>query len=91
MNETLNYKCFTGPVCFSQEDNVYYGKIDRIDSLVTYEADDRTGLQAAFEDSCESYLEACKKYNWPIFKNAKSKVAEHKPVKAQNAAHPAYV
>ena len=42
---TMNYKGFIGSVAFSEEDNVFFGKIEGIDGLVNFEGDNVSELK----------------------------------------------
>lgn len=55
----LEYKGYQGSVEFSLENNILYGKIQHINDLVSYDADDIRGLQSAFEDAVNDYIEMC--------------------------------
>ncbi len=56
----LKHKDYLGSVEFSAEDGVLFGKIIGINDLVTFEANSVEGLQQAFNDAVEDYLETCK-------------------------------
>lgn len=55
----MDYKGFHGSTNFSGEDNCFYGKIDGITDLVSYEADSRGGLRTSFEEAVNDYIELC--------------------------------
>ncbi|MFA7327392.1 MAG: hypothetical protein WC121_12050 [Candidatus Kapaibacterium sp.] len=59
MKETIKYKKYIGSVDFSQEDNLYYGKIQGIKDLVTYEGKSISELNIAFKEAVEDYEELC--------------------------------
>jgi predicted HicB family RNase H-like nuclease len=63
MKDLIKYKGYLGSVHFDDEDFIFYGKIEFIRALVTYEATDARGLRKAFEDSVNEYLDLCKKQN----------------------------
>ncbi len=60
MTDKLIYKDFIGTVHFSSKDSVFYGKIEGIDDLVTFEGESVNKLKLAFEESVEDYIELCK-------------------------------
>lgn len=60
MKDVLNYKNFIGSVSFSAEDELFYGKIEGIDDLITFEGSSVKELKAAFEEAVEDYLDLCK-------------------------------
>lgn len=57
---TLEYKSFVGSVNFSEEDDVFFGKIEGINALVTFEGQTVTELKEAFKKAVSDYLELCK-------------------------------
>ena len=60
---TLKYKDFIGSVAFSEEDNVFFGKIEGIEDLVTFEGESVSELKEAFHESVEHYLVFCKEHD----------------------------
>jgi predicted HicB family RNase H-like nuclease len=67
----LVYKDFIGSVSFSAEDNVFWGKIEGIDDLVTFESDNVEGLKQEFQEAVNDYIETCKEIGKPLFKSCK--------------------
>ncbi|KDE37403.1 HicB [Kosakonia radicincitans UMEnt01/12] len=63
MSNMLKFKGYFGSVEFSLEDRVLHGKIQCVNDLVTYEAETLDGLQLAFEEAVDDYLETCKALN----------------------------
>lgn len=57
MKNTLEHKDFIGSVSFSSEDEVFHGKIEGIDDLVTFEGGSVADLKSAFEEAVEDYIE----------------------------------
>lgn len=57
---TLKYKGFTGSVGFSEDDNVFFGKIEGINGLVNFEGTSVDDLTNAFHEAVEDYLVFCK-------------------------------
>ena len=45
---TLKYKGFIGSVAFSEEDNVFFGKIEGIEGLVNFEGESVEELKKSF-------------------------------------------
>jgi predicted HicB family RNase H-like nuclease len=70
-NNKLTHKGFIGSVSFSAEDNVFWGKIEGIEDLVTFEADNVNDLKQEFYDAVEDYIETCKELGKPFFKSCK--------------------
>ena len=59
MTSQLEYRGYIGSAEYSAEDEVFYGKLEYIRDLVSYEADDARGLRRAFEEAVDDYLETC--------------------------------
>jgi predicted HicB family RNase H-like nuclease len=60
MNNMMEYKDYLGSVQYSAEDHVFYGKIEYIRSLVTFEGADVASLEGAFREAVDDYLETCR-------------------------------
>jgi len=56
---SLIYKDYVGSISFSAEDEVFYGKIEHINDLITFESDNAHDLKKAFEEAVEDYLSFC--------------------------------
>jgi len=67
----LEYKDFTGSVHFSTEDEVFYGKIEGIPDLVSFEGSTVKELKTAFEEAVEEYIEICNEQSKPVMKTLK--------------------
>jgi len=63
MRDVLTYKDYMGSVHYCAEDEVFYGKIEGIEDLVSFEAKSVDALKAAFEESVEDYLDICERNN----------------------------
>jgi predicted HicB family RNase H-like nuclease len=59
MENALTYKEYIGTVSYSNEDEVFYGKIHGINDLVTFEGTTVKKLKASFEESVDDYLATC--------------------------------
>jgi predicted HicB family RNase H-like nuclease len=59
MKNVLEHKGYTGTVEFSAVDEVFFGKINGIRDVVTFEADTVSKLKKAFRDAVEDYIETC--------------------------------
>jgi len=55
----LKYKNFIGTVQYSADDDIFYGRIDGIDDLVSFEGDNVKDLRRAFEEAVNDYLQLC--------------------------------
>jgi predicted HicB family RNase H-like nuclease len=63
MKNYLEYKGYIGTVEFSAEDKIFFGKIQGINDLVTFEGASVDELTAVFEETVNDYLETCKALN----------------------------
>lgn len=61
--KTLSYKNYTGSVEFSVEDNILFGKVLGIKSLISYEGNTIEELIKDFHDAINDYLMSCKNNN----------------------------
>ena len=59
MTDRLLYKKFIGTVHYSTKDSVFYGKIEGINDLVTFEGENVQDLKSSFEEAVEDYVELC--------------------------------
>jgi len=71
MKDVLKYKDFIGSVHFSAEEQVFFGKIEGVTDLVTFEGTTVDELQQAFFEAVEDYLELCKEAGKQPFKSYK--------------------
>jgi len=56
MKDMMQYKGYLGSAHYSDEDAVFYGKIEFVRSLVTYEGSSIKGLQKSFKEAVNDYL-----------------------------------
>ena len=61
MDNILKYGDFFATVKYSDEDGVFIGHIEGIDSVVSFEGESVEELKSAFREAAESYLEFCKR------------------------------
>ena len=59
MNNTMEYKGYIGSVEFSEADGVFYGKVQGIRSLISYEGTTASELVSDFHEAVEDYLYLC--------------------------------
>jgi predicted HicB family RNase H-like nuclease len=71
MTDVIKYKKFIGSVRFSSEDEVFFGKIEGIDDLVTFEGSSVKELKKSFSEAVEDYIELCEKKNKNLEKSYK--------------------
>lgn len=58
--ETLSHKGYIGSLHYSKEDKTFWGKIEMMPSLVTFEADNAVELEKVFQEAVDDYLATCK-------------------------------
>ncbi len=61
MANTIEYKGYIGSIEYSPEDKCFFGKLEMIDDLVTFEAVNAIELEENFQKAVDEYLETCKK------------------------------
>ena len=59
MNNTMEYKGYVGSIEISVEDDVLYGKVQGVKSLISYEGRTATELIRDFHDAVDEYLAVC--------------------------------
>ncbi len=59
MKDMMSYKGYLGSVHYSDDDQVFFGKIEYIKSLVNYEGTDVVNLKRSFEEAVDDYLDLC--------------------------------
>ena len=57
MSNYLEYKGYIGSIEFSDEDMVFYGKVQGIRSLISYEGISAKSLVKDFHEAVDDYLE----------------------------------
>ncbi len=60
MKDVLEYKDYLAVVHFSSEDEVFFGKIQGINDLVTFEGSSVSELKKSFKEAVEDYIQSCK-------------------------------
>ncbi len=71
MIDRIKYKEFIGSVHFSADDDLFFGKIEGVNDLVTFEGNTVIQLKKAFKEAVEDYLDLCKQTGKEIFKSFK--------------------
>jgi predicted HicB family RNase H-like nuclease len=61
MKDMMEYKGYYGSVHYSDEDRIFYGKIEFVRALVSYEGTDVKSLRKAFEEAVNDYILTFKK------------------------------
>lgn len=59
MKDMMTYKGYCGSVHYNDGDSVFYGKLEFIRTLVSYEGTDVDSLRRAFQEAVDDYLDFC--------------------------------
>ena len=60
MKNTIEYKGYVGSVEFSESDELFFGQVQGIRSLISYEGTNAKELIKDFHEAVDSYLEMCR-------------------------------
>jgi predicted HicB family RNase H-like nuclease len=60
MSNTIEYNGYIGTIEYSQEDKCFFGKLDMINDLVTFEASNASDLEKNFQDTVDEYIQTSK-------------------------------
>lgn len=60
MQDVLKYKGFIGSVHFSVDDGIFFGKIEGVNDLVTFEGSTVDKLENSFQYMVEAHINDCK-------------------------------
>jgi predicted HicB family RNase H-like nuclease len=71
MKDSLSYKGFIAAVHFNADDDVFFGKIEEIDDLISFEGRSVSELKKAFITAVDDYLEFCEEHHKPVMKSYK--------------------
>ncbi len=71
MKDILNYKGFIGSVHFSTDDKVFFGKVEGINDLITFEGQSVDELINAFEYVVNEHINDCTTENIELEKSYK--------------------
>jgi len=71
MKDKLTYKEFIGSVQFQGEDEIFFGRIEGVSDLVTFEGDSVKALKQAFEEAVDDYLDLCESIGKEPYKSFK--------------------
>lgn len=69
MKDVLRHGDFIGSVHFSAEDDCFYGKLEGVDDLVTFEGRDVGELKRSFREAVDDYVDLCRRAGKPLFKS----------------------
>lgn len=59
MNDVIKYKNFIAGVHYSSEDDVFHGKLEGVNDLITFEGESVKELKRAMQEAVDDYLEIC--------------------------------
>lgn len=59
MKDMMEYKGYFGSVHYNDEDALFYGKVEFVRSLISYEGQDVLSLKASFHEAVNDYLGLC--------------------------------
>ena len=59
MNNTIQYKGYVGSVEFSESDGLFYGSVQGIRSLISYEGTNAAELISDFHGAIDDYIDQC--------------------------------
>ena len=71
MKDVLTYKGFIGSVHFNASDRVFFGKVEGINDLVTFEGTTVDELENAFKLMVDEHIKDCEAEGIPIEKSYK--------------------
>ena len=63
VNDVLTYKGFIGSVRFSAQDDVFFGKVEGVNDLITFEGDSVKELKNAFCYVIDEHIKDCEREN----------------------------
>lgn len=63
MKNIMEYKGYYTKINYEEETSTFYGKIENINGLVSFEASTIEGLRKEFENAVIEHLDFCKKHN----------------------------
>lgn len=59
MKNMMEYKGYPGSINYNKEDEIFYGKVELIRSLISYEGHDVETLCTSFHEAVDDYLKLC--------------------------------
>jgi len=71
VNDLLTYKGFIGSVHFSTQDDVFFGKIEGINDLISFEGESVKELKKAFRNVVDEHIKDCERENIAVEKSYK--------------------
>jgi predicted HicB family RNase H-like nuclease len=86
MKDVIRFKDFIGSVHFSADDDCFFGKIEGIDDLVSFEGRDVGELKRSFREAVEDYIELCRSAGKPLQKSSKGSFNVRMPAELHQKA-----
>lgn len=71
MKDVMKYKDFIGSVHYASEDRVFYGKVEGINDLISFEGSTVDELEEGFKYMVDKHIEDCNRQDIPIEKSYK--------------------
>ena len=71
MKDVLKYKGFIGSVHYAPEDRVFYGKVEGVNDLISFEGASVDELEEGFRYMVDKHIEDCEKKEIPLEKSYK--------------------
>ncbi len=71
MKDIMKYKGFIGTVHFASEDRVFYGKVEGVNDLITFEGSTVNDLEEGFRYMVNEHIKDCTRKNIPLEKSYK--------------------
>ena len=59
MKNMIKHKGYFGSIHYNSDDRIFYGKIEFIRALISYEGQDADSIEAAFHEAVDDYLATC--------------------------------
>jgi predicted HicB family RNase H-like nuclease len=69
MSNILSYNGFIGSVHFSADDDVFFGKVEGVNDLITFEGNTVEELKNAFHYVIDEHIKDCEKEKIPLEKS----------------------
>jgi len=60
MASTIEHNGYIGSIEYSPEDKCFFGKLEMIDDLITFEATTADELEESFHNAVDEYIQTCK-------------------------------
>ena len=71
MKDRIKYKGFIGSVHYAAEDRVFYGKVEGVNDLITFEGSSVDDLEEGFKYMVDEHIKDCHSNNSPVEKSYK--------------------